>query len=93
MTKLEITKLAVTIVVGSSAGKVAKDIIKNNLADPEGLENKIKIGIGSVVIGMMVAEAASSHVNDKIDWLAKFWENYKPSNDDPTEDDLETPAE
>lgn len=76
MTKLGIIKLVINVATGIGVSKVTNDIITNNV-DVDNTEDQIKVVVGSIVIGSMVAEAASSHVNTKIDSIAKLWENRK----------------
>jgi len=81
MTKLGIVKLVVNIVVATGVSKVTNDVISNNV-DIESTEDQIKVAIGSVIIGSMIAEAASTHVNGKIDSIANVWKNRKDIKND-----------
>lgn len=71
--KLSLAKTAANIIVGSSVTKVVNDIIVNN-TDVETTADQAKVAVGSVVLGMMAADAAKDYVHPKIDkvaaWLA-----------------------
>lgn len=75
-TKLDIIKTAVNFAAGAGVSKVVHDIIQNN-TDPEDLVDKTKVVVGSAVIGSMVADRASEHVNAKIDAAAVWMQNLK----------------
>lgn len=72
MTKLEAFKLATRIVVGAGTTTISNSIIRNNVA-PTNLFQTVSVGVASVVIGSMAAEAAKSHTDTKIDELAELW--------------------
>jgi hypothetical protein len=76
MTKLGIVKLVINVAVGIGVSKVTNDVISNNV-NVESTEDQIKVAIGSVVIGSMIAERASDHVNAKIDTITKIWTDRK----------------
>jgi hypothetical protein len=56
--------------------KVVNDIITNN-TDVETTVDSAKVAIGSVVIGMMAADAAKDYVHPKIDAVAEFFTSRK----------------
>jgi vancomycin permeability regulator SanA len=68
---LVITKLAINVVAAAGVSKVVNDIIVNNtnVATPI---DAIKVATGSIVLGSLVANHASKHVNDRID-AAHAW--------------------
>ena len=76
MTKLGIAKLVINVAAGMGVAKVTDDFIKSNTT-VESTEDRIKVAIGSIVLGSMVSQAASNHVNAKIDSIANFWQNRK----------------
>lgn len=76
MTKLGIAKLVVNLATGVGVSKVTNDIITNNV-NVDSTEDKIKVALGSFVIGSMIAEMTSNHVNSRIDSMAKLWQNRK----------------
>jgi hypothetical protein len=76
MTKLEIAKLAINVAAGLGVAKVTNDIITmNTTADTNG--DKVKVAIGSIVIGSIVSDVASNHINAKINAIANYWQNRK----------------
>lgn len=92
MTKLEIAKLAINIAAGLGVSKVTNDIISNNV-NVDSTEDKVKVVIGSAVIGMVVGDMAKDNINGKIDAVVRFWQNrksIKPSIE--TAENLETAA-
>lgn len=64
--KLSAVKLVVSGVVGIGAGKIAKDIIKNNI-NPETLIDKVTTVAGAWALGGMVAKAAKKYTDEVID--------------------------
>ena len=76
MTKLGIAKLVINVATGIGVSKVTNDIITNNV-NVDSTEDRIKVAVGSLVIGSMIGEMASAHVNAKIDSIAGFWQNRK----------------
>lgn len=76
MSKLAFVKLAADVVTGVGVSKIVHDIISNNVTIISN-GDRIKVAVGSMVIGSMIAEAASSHVHAKIDKAAEFWQNRK----------------
>lgn len=93
MTKLGIAKLVINVAAGLGVSKVTNDIISNNV-NVDSTEDRIKVAVGSIVIGSMVSEMASEHVNAKIDAVAKFWQSRKSVKRPPVEvtENLETAA-
>jgi hypothetical protein len=76
MTKLDFVKLVINVAAGIGVSKVTNDVISNNV-NVDSTGDQIKVAIGSVVIGSMIAEAASDHVNARIDQVARIWTNRK----------------
>lgn len=76
MTKLGIAKLVINVAAGMGVAKVTNDIISNNV-NVESTEDKIKVALGSLVIGSMVGEMASDHINAKVDAISKLWQTRK----------------
>lgn len=72
MTKLELTKTVVNVIVGAGASKVTADIIKNN-TNPENVKDIVTTTSASFVMGMMVADATKEYTNTKIDELTGWW--------------------
>jgi hypothetical protein len=76
MSKLAIAKLVINVATGMGVSKITNDIITNNTT-VETTEDQIKVAIGSIVIGSMVAERASEHVNTKVDKIVEMWQGRK----------------
>lgn len=80
MNKLAIAKLVVNLAAGVGVSKVTHDIISNNV-NVDSTEDKIKVAVGSLVLGSMVADLASSYVNTRVDLVARVWQNRKSVKD------------
>jgi hypothetical protein len=76
MTKLDVVKLVINVAAGIGVSKVTNDVITNNV-NVDSTGDQIKVAIGSVVIGSMIGEMASDHVNRRIDKIASIWQNRK----------------
>lgn len=74
MEKRKITKLAINLVVGASAGYVIGSILKNNVT-ADTIPQKIKAQVGGYVLGAMVSERASSWTDAKVDAVFAWWDN------------------
>jgi ABC-type arginine transport system ATPase subunit len=72
VTKTEITKRIVSIVVGLGTTKIVNDIVENN-TDTETTADKVKVKASSLVIGAMAADATSEYTNRKIDEITAWW--------------------
>lgn len=81
--KLDIVKTAINFAAGAGVSKVVHDIIKNN-TDPETTADTLKVAAGSIVLGSMVADRASEHVNAKVDAIAA-WASKLKDKKTPTE--------
>lgn len=92
MTKLGFAKLAINVAAGMGVSKVVNDVISNN-TNIDSTEDQIKVAIGSVVIGSMIAEKASEHVNAKVDAIAGIWKNRKNVKDTAEEAVKDTASE
>lgn len=66
MDKLDIASKVTAFVFASGASFVAKNVIANNLDDPDDLKQKVQIIGGSAVIGAMVGKQAKIYVTDTI---------------------------
>lgn len=86
MTALAVTKFCARTVVGIGVGKIVREIVANNINDPESLVNKVTVGAGAVVLGSMVASASSDHVEAKIDEIAQAFRNFKEKTKETKEE-------
>ena len=70
--QIGLVKLGLNVVASASVWKVVNEVIKNNVV-VESTADVVKIWTGSLIIGSMVADQASKHVNEKFDagiaWL------------------------
>lgn len=73
---LPVVKLAVQFVASIGVSKVVHDIIKMNTIS-ETTVDAVKVVTGSVVIGSMIAEHASKHVNSRVDSVIAWNESRK----------------
>lgn len=90
MSKLSIAKFVINHAVGLSAGYCTASVIQNNV-EIETTNDKLKLGIGSAVIGMMVANQASDYVGNIMDQVTTAWEAAKQEKKE-TEVKVESPA-
>lgn len=74
--KLAIVRLAVHLVSSVGVSKVVNDIIVKNTNIVTTVD-AVKVWTGSIVIGSMVAEHASKHVNDKLNAVVAWNEDRK----------------
>jgi hypothetical protein len=82
MNKLEITKLAVNVVVGSGVTKIVNDVIANNINDPEKVIQKVTTTSAAVVIGMMAKDATKAYTGAKIDSIVAKWNELKAKSEE-----------
>jgi hypothetical protein len=72
MTKLELTKTVVKIVVGSGTAKIVHGIARNNTS-PETITETVSISGGAIVLGMMAADVVGKYTDAKIEEIADWW--------------------
>jgi hypothetical protein len=77
--KINLAKFGINLISTVGVSKVVRDIISNN-TDVETTADAVKVWAGSFVIGGMVAERASEHVNRRIDGAIGWYENRKEQN-------------
>jgi hypothetical protein len=78
--KVKIIKMVAQIVTTVGVGKVVRDVIQNNTT-VETTADAAKVWAGSFVIGGMVAEQASQHVDRRIDGAVAWFENRKTNEE------------
>jgi hypothetical protein len=71
MLSLASTKLAVNVISALGVSKVVGDIIKNNTTVLTGSQ-KFLVNAGGLVLGSMIVEQASNHVNRTIDDIVEW---------------------
>lgn len=80
MSKLGIAKFVIKTTVGLSAAYCTSEVIEANV-DPDTTEEKVKLFVGSMVIGSMVAANAKQYVDDGVDNLVELWQSRKAEKD------------
>jgi len=75
MSKTEIAKCVVSVVVGSGTTKIVSAVIRNNVS-PEKITDKVTIAAGSVVLGLMAADATKNYTDAKIDEAVAWWREH-----------------
>lgn len=80
MLSLTSARLAANIVSALGVSKVVGDIVKNNTTVLTGSQ-KFLVNAGGLVLGSMIVEQASNHVNRTIDDLVEW---HKREKDDLT---------
>jgi hypothetical protein len=78
---LPLARLAVHVVSTLGVSKVVNDIIRNNTVVTNTID-AVKVSVGSLVVGSMIAQQATKHVNERMD-AAVGW--YKNRNTDETD--------
>lgn len=66
----KVAKTVVGFVAAGGASIIAKDIIANNIEEPDGLIKTIKVAGGTAVVGLMVKRAVLNFVDEEIDAIA-----------------------
>ena len=74
--QIKMLKAVANIATVLSVSKVTKDIIVNNTEVVTGFD-QARVWIGSFVIGGMMAESASAHVDRRIDGALAWYENFQ----------------
>lgn len=74
--QLTILKLATNLVASASVWKVVNDVIRHNVSI-QTTGDAVKVWTGSLIIGSMVADQASQHVNKNFDKAAEWLESRK----------------
>jgi F0F1-type ATP synthase beta subunit len=72
MSKARIAKLAVKYAAGLGVSKVINDIISNNTT-VDNTEDQIKVAVGSLVLGSIVMDHASEHVDAKLQKVSDWY--------------------
>jgi len=71
-----IARLAVHVIASIGVSKVINDIITNN-TNVVTTADAVKVMTGSIVLGSMIAEQASNHVNNRVDAVIAWNESRK----------------
>lgn len=89
-TVIPVAKLAVNVLAGIGVTKVVKDIITNN-TNVVTTADAVKVWSGGLVIGAIIMDSATKHVNDRMNELVAWNENRKAEDipEDTPEDTTE----
>jgi hypothetical protein len=74
--QLALLRLVTNVVASASVWKVVNEIIRNNVV-VETTADAVKVWTGSLIIGSMITDQASTHVNHHFDRAVTWWEEYK----------------
>jgi hypothetical protein len=75
-TQLPVARLAIHTLASLGVSKVINDVITNNTV-VETSADAVKVWAGSVVLGSILVDATSKHVNDKMDAVATWYASRK----------------
>lgn len=76
MDKIQFTKDAVKLVVGTSVYFTAANVLRNNIA-PATPAQKAAVYIGSVALGRMAAKQADQYTDKTIDDIVSWYQKIK----------------
>lgn len=79
MSKLEMIKIGARLLVGISTSFTVKEVIANNLTDPETTAQACKMAVGTVMVGALAAEAARGYIDDVVDGFAGVVQKFQDS--------------
>jgi hypothetical protein len=74
-----VAKLVIHVLASVGVSKVLNDIISNNV-NVTTTADAVKVWTGSLVIGSMIAEHASKHVNGRMDAVIAWNESRKAAS-------------
>jgi hypothetical protein len=83
MNQIAILKLGVNVVASASVWKVVNDVIRYNV-NVQTTGDAVKVWTGSLIIGSMVADHASQHVNKHFDNAVNWFENRRQEQNQQT---------
>lgn len=72
MTKIQLIKLAVNIVVGAGTAKIVASTIENN-TNPEKVTDQVATQAAAGVLGWMACDATRAYTDAKIDEIAAWY--------------------
>lgn len=87
MSKLGIAKLVISYAVGSSTAFTVRNVIANNVA-PETTQEQMKLVLGSVVVGSMVAAQARTYVDNTVEMIDQFWQEHQAKKQDAVAEEV-----
>lgn len=77
-------KLGIGIAASVGVQKIVKDVVRNSVVVATRAD-AIKVWTGTFVIGAVIAEQATKHVDSTIDKLAELYEKQQESKDETPE--------
>lgn len=72
ISKTDIAKNVVGLIVGAGTAKITKRVISNNI-EPEKKVDKVTVTAASLVIGSMASDATRKYTDAKIDEIVDWW--------------------
>jgi len=79
MSKLEMIKLGLTTLAGVSTSFTVKTVIANNLEDPQSAADAVRLGVGTVMCGVLAAQAAREYTDKLVDEVAEIVQKVQDS--------------
>lgn len=74
--KMSIPRLAIHLIASIGVSKVVNDVIVNN-TNVQTTADAVKVWTGSIVLGSIIAEQASKHVETRMNDAAAWYANRK----------------
>lgn len=74
-----VAKITAQVIASLGVSKIVNDVIRNN-TNTETTADAVKVAAGSIVLGSLIAEHASNHVNARIAQFATWYNERKPQN-------------
>lgn len=80
--KTAIARGIINLIAGAGVSKITNDVITNN-TEVETTMDQILVGVGSIVFGMITADAGSRAVTAKFDAISNAWRK-SPTDEEAT---------
>lgn len=78
---LPIARIAAQVVASFGVSKILRDVIANNVTIVTTADS-VKVAAGTLVLGSMIAESASNHVDARVKTVADWLESRKTDTTD-----------
>lgn len=79
--QIQMVRVGINVVASASVWKIVQDVVKSHVVVEKPVD-VVKVWTGSLIIGSMVADAASKHVNEKFDAVLD-WADARGNADKP----------
>jgi hypothetical protein len=79
MSNMPLTRLVVQLVASVGVSKVVNDVIKNNVTVTSTFQ-QVNVWTGSIVIGSLIGDVASKHVDDRTTQVINWYQARKDEN-------------